>query len=868
MYLDRITRLQGVLSTRVLFLLTLVMAVVTTFFAGAPTAWAADVSCTGAMSGDASGPLNINGNVTVPSGANCTLSFVNVTGNVQAKQGSTLLINGYTEPSTIGGNVLATNCYSALLEGNITVVGNVEIQQCSGNGSNGFQGPDIHIKGNFHCQGNSSNTTSCLAWLGKVDGNVQIQQNHGSAPDVSLVTVGGNLLCMQNSPAPTHVHGPSWVDGNSLIQCNGFATTTTQIDPPVAPVASCAALMGLPASGFPVPNTVIMSAVDTAATLTLPARCIVNGYVNDHVSPVDNCEYRNGFQVQLPLPANWNHRFMMQGGGGVEGSVPNATGTIGGSTGIAEVSNGYAVASQDGGHEASLLKSPTCGITAAGVPVFSLTPTVGYGNANEFYLDPLGAIGQAHHSIEVTAITAKYLINQYYGTDANRSYWVGCSTGGRQGMTMSQIHPSFFDGIVAGDPVYDQEAIGLSEAYGGAQILNVYNYDVANNVNADASPPPIAPLTTIPQAAPEASAPHVYPAFPSSDQGLFETALLQACDALDGVTDGVIDNLPACQASFNPATATYVDYNGALGGPPNTIYPLQCTGAKNATCLSPQQIQAAIKINLGPRTSTGAVVRVPAGAVAQDPVTNVVQGYPYDGGWMTTVGIPARKIGTSSPTSAPGDFGGNTVGIYGYSFIAPPAPAYFALSFNVDTDLNLLLPSAPSVTGSTSLDISHFVNYGHKIIWYHGLSDPGPPVSGTTLYYNQMAQQFGGLQAAQNFSRFYPVPNMDHCTGGATTDGFDFLTPLVDWVENGNAPGPVVATSGAAAFSATTYQVVGNYITGAPVNAPLKRSRPLCPYPQQARFTGTTGVVNGVTVASPSSQLASASSYTCIQPSQ
>jgi feruloyl esterase len=386
-------------------------------------------------------------------------------------------------------------------------------------------------------------------------------------------------------------------------------------------------------------------------------------------------------------------------------------------------------------------------------------------------------------------------------------------------------------------------------------------------VNADASPPPIAPLTYIPQAAPEAAAPHLYPAFPSSDQGLFETALLQACDALDGVTDGVIDNLPACQASFNPATATYVDYNGALGTP-NTIYPLQCTGAKNATCLSPQQIQAAIKINLGPRTSTGAVVQVPAGAVAQDPVSNVVQGYAYDGGWMTTVGIPARKIGSSSPTSAPGDFGGNTVGIYGYSFIGPPAPEYFALSFNVDTDLSLLLPSAPSVTGSTSLDISHFVNYGHKIIWYHGLSDPGPPVTGTTLYYNQMAQQFGGLQAAQNFSRYYPVPNMDHCTGGATTDGFDFLSPLVDWVENGTAPGPVIATSGAAAFSATTYQVVGKYITSAPVNAPLQRSRPLCPYPQQARFTGSTSVVDGVTVASPSSQLAIASNYTCIQPPQ
>src|SRR5215813_7053754 len=92
------------LPTRILFLLTLLMAAATTLFVGAPTAWAANVTCTGAMSGDSSGPLNIDGNVTVPQGANCTLSFVNVRGNVQADKGSTLLINGYTEPSTIGGN--------------------------------------------------------------------------------------------------------------------------------------------------------------------------------------------------------------------------------------------------------------------------------------------------------------------------------------------------------------------------------------------------------------------------------------------------------------------------------------------------------------------------------------------------------------------------------------------------------------------------------------------------------------------------------------------------------------------------------------------------------------------------------------------
>jgi hypothetical protein len=137
-----------------------------------------------------------------------------VSGNVQARQGSTLLITAYTEPSTISGNVQAEKCYSVLLEGTVTVGGNVEIEQCRGNGPNGFQGPDIVIKGDFHCEGNSSNAASCLAWLGKVDGNVQILQNHQTAPDVSLVTVGGNLICLLNSSAPTHVHGPSWVDGN------------------------------------------------------------------------------------------------------------------------------------------------------------------------------------------------------------------------------------------------------------------------------------------------------------------------------------------------------------------------------------------------------------------------------------------------------------------------------------------------------------------------------------------------------------------------------------------------------------------------------------------------------------------------------
>jgi feruloyl esterase len=839
MYRERGTRLQRLLSTRALFLLTLVMAAAATFLVGAPTAWAANVTCTGTMSGDASGPLTIDGNVTVPSGANCTLSFVNVTGNVQADKNSTLLITGYTEPSTIGGNVHANNCYSALLEGSVTVGGNVMIQQCNGNGPNGFQGPDVVINGNFQCQGNSSNAASCLAWLGRVYGNVLIQQNRGPiAPDVSLVTVGGNLICQQNSSAPTHLHGPSWVDGNTLGQCQGFATTSTSIsNGPVAPVA-CAALATLPAAGFPVPNTVITSAVDAPATATLPERCIVNGYVNRHVSPFDTCTYQNGFQVQLPLPANWNGRFMGQGGGGSEGSVPTATGTNSGAGGgNFGITNGYAVASQDGGHENTDMAA--CKIT---------NPAT-FGNNSQFYLDPLGVRMNAYQSIEVTQLTAKYLINQYYGTGPNHSYWVGCSTGGRQGMVMSQNFPSFFDGIVAGDPVYDLQMIDLTETNGVEAILNVY-------VNNPALP---QPPTMVTQPAPIHAMPIIYPAFPTSDQALFETALMQACDALDGVTDGVVDNVPACVGRFNPSTATYIDYTGVFG-PAGTTYPLQCTAAKNATCLSAAQIQAAIQINQGPR-SNGAPVLAPAGAVAPDHVDNTVQGYQYDGGWMTLVGIPARKIGTA--TTVPGD-AALGLGSLGYRSFAIPQPSFYALSFNFNTDLGLLSLSTPQVTASTSLDISHFVNYGHKIIWYHGASDPGPPILGTIRYYQQLADRHGGIAGAQNFSRFYTVPNMDHCTGGATTDRFDMLTAVANWVENGTAPAGIPASG--TNFNATNYQVVGNYITGGFVNAPTTRNRLLCPYPQQARFTGATTISNGVPVANNPADLANAANYTCVQP--
>ena len=247
------------MTTRVLF--ALAFCVTACMLARPSQAVASNASCSGLIGGQAT-LTNVNGNVTVPDGAYCTLSFVNVKGDVRVGRNATLIVSAYSEPSTIGGDIEANRCNSVLLNGNVTVDGNVEIHGCSGTTPSGFQGPDIVIRGNFECQ---SNAGPCVAWLGRVGGNAHIRSNvAASASDVSLVRVDGNLNCADNSPNPTQLRGPSWVDGHAQGQCAGFSTTTTSIATPVTP-RPCAALAALSAAGFPVPNTVIVSAVDTPA---------------------------------------------------------------------------------------------------------------------------------------------------------------------------------------------------------------------------------------------------------------------------------------------------------------------------------------------------------------------------------------------------------------------------------------------------------------------------------------------------------------------------------------------------------------------------------------------------------------------------
>jgi hypothetical protein len=216
---------------------------------GVTAVHAADTSCTGTLSG------SITGNIVVPSGASCTLSDATVTGDVQVLQNASLSVDATQQPTTIDGNVLANQCASALLKGGVTVSGSVQIQQCAQ--PSGFLGPGVKIGGGFQCVNNGG---ACQADLGDVHGIVQIQGNNASAAsDISLVSVGGNLECHGNTPAPTHTFGPDFVTGNLQDQCAanlGFA--------PTGAAPTCVA------STLNVPNVTVTSATDVPASGTTP----------------------------------------------------------------------------------------------------------------------------------------------------------------------------------------------------------------------------------------------------------------------------------------------------------------------------------------------------------------------------------------------------------------------------------------------------------------------------------------------------------------------------------------------------------------------------------------------------------------------
>jgi feruloyl esterase len=532
--------------------------------------------------------------------------------------------------------------------------------------------------------------------------------------------------------------------------------------------AECTALAGL--QDFPVEPTRITltqflnAGEASAGGVPLPAHCRVQGIMEER-SGVRAIPYGTRFEVRLP--AEWNGRFMFQGGGGTQGNLASATGSAG--TLSPTLARGFAVATENGGHQNSDLAPDPNGVIILN---------------NMFYDDPQAVRDWAYRSVEITTRTAKHLIRGFYGRPTRYSYFVGCSTSGRQGIAMAQDFARHYDGIVAGDPFFVPPHISLSETWTIQQVKSV------SPLGADGRP-------------------IWHQSYSVADRELFTRAILESCDALDGLADGVIDNHAACR--FDPAKFRFA----ASGAP------LQCAGAKTDACLSPAQVEAIKKMADRPRTSWGKAIVAPNGW----PVT----GYPYDGGWMEPSGIPARNIGT--PTSPPGNLSLGTAQLPLFWF-RQPDPAYDPVGFDWDRDMDLVVKRHPGVRDDTNL--SDFRKHGGKIIFYHGMSDSGPPWTYTAYFYDRITKHGHGRSAKQDYARLYLVPNMGHCSGGPSTDRFDFLTPLMAWVEERRAPDTVIASG-------------VNFKT-----APAARSRPLCPYPQTLRYTGPDG-----------GDIALAENYTC-----
>jgi feruloyl esterase len=303
---------------------------------------------------------------------------------------------------------------------------------------------------------------------------------------------------------------------------------------------------------------------------------------------------------------------------------------------------------------------------------------------------------------------AKQVVAAYYDSAPRFSYWNGCSAGGRQGMKEAQRFPADFDGIIAGAP-------GLDWTGRAAQAVRVANA-LQENATARLS---VAQMRQV------------------------HSAVLRACDALDGVTDGLLEN-PA-QCSFDPAV-------------------LQCRGSKGAACLTSLQVE-----------TVRLIYSSPPNPQTTRPIPGLARGSEL--GW-TDLGWTASARAT---------------GLDQFRFLVFKDPAWTIQRFNFDSDI----VRAEAVDGGTinALDpnLRPFIARRGKLIQYHGWSDPQIAPGSSTQYFSRVGETIGTDKLGDSY-RLFMVPGMGHCGGGEGPNTFDMLTALEDWVEHAKPPDRILAS--------------------------------------------------------------------------
>jgi hypothetical protein len=434
-------------------------------------------------------------------------------------------------------------------------------------------------------------------------------------------------------------------------------------------------------------------------------------------------------KIEVWLPAaGWNGKFQGQGNGGFAGLIDYR------SMGVA-IGQGYATASTDTGH-----------IAAAGGP-----------GAAWALNHPEKITDFGYRAIHLMTQIAKSLVAAYYGSNVQHSYFSACSNGGRQALMEAQRYPEDYDGIIAGAPAnYWTHLLAGSVWNTQALALDPASYISAKKLPAIAS------------------------------------AVNEACDKLDGVADGILNDPRQCH--FDPSV-------------------LICRDADADSCLTEPQIAALKKVYEGAHDSHGKLIYpgfLPGGELGGN-------------GWITWV------TGQTNPRSSLGfEFG---VGFFADMVYGKADWDIFHA--NLDDAAALADQKMAPLLNATDPNLAAFKSRGGKLIIYHGWNDPAISAVNTINYYNSVLSKMG-QQNADTFVRVFMIPGMQHCSGGPGADSFGAVvsgTPtdpqhslelsLEQWVEKGAAPGTIIATKFAQGSRTPSM------------------TRPLCAYPQSAKYNGT-----------------------------
>ena len=455
----------------------------------------------------------------------------------------------------------------------------------------------------------------------------------------------------------------------------------------------------------------LLSASVVPAAADLPEHCRVLGVIRPAIN----------FELRLPT-RNWNDKFYMAGCGGfcgrLDSDLPGFTNAM--NHGLRR---GYAAATMDSGH---------WGAHRA--------------DGRWAWNSRLAENDWGWRGVTETARVAKALVAAHYGQPQQKSYFAGCSTGGRMALMAAQRFPADFDGIIAGAPALDYTGLVATH---GAWVAQA-------NLRPDG--------TEI------------------LDRGKFAliaAAVVSACDARDGSTDGLINDPRNCD--WQPST-------------------LACGNEPAAACLTAEEVGVLDKWYAGPRDATGRQLYpggIPRGSEPHWPL------------WLT--GKPAERMPGLVPIFAQ-DF------LRYMAFAEDPGETYRVQDFDFERDPPRLAPMG-AIYNADNPDLGAFAGRGGKLIVYHGWADPIVTPWRTLQYVADVQRKMGGPEKTGAFLRLFMLPGFDHCgmqTGpGANDAGFDPLPALEAWVERGVAPDSIPSTR------------IG-------ADGAVQWSRPVCPYDESA----------------------------------